>query len=186
MYLFFDFETTGIGKPINKQRAIQLSWLLCNNNLEKINIKNYYINNITELNTDFHKNISINFLNKVGKNIKEVLEIFIKDLNKVILEGGKIIAHNIEFDLKILENECKLNNIEIDIDKYKKCIYCTMKESINICNIKSLTHEGQNKYPKLIELYKHFFNKEPELQLHNAVNDVEILWLCYKELSKIV
>ena len=185
MYLFFDFETTGIGKPITSQRAIQLSWLLCNNNLEKIYTKNYYINNITELNTEFHKNISINFLNKIGKDIKEVLELFIKDLNKILLNNGKIIAHNIDFDMHILENECKISGINIDINKYKNFLYCTMKNSVEICKLENKNHAGKNKYPKLLELYTHFYKEEPEIQLHNAVNDVEILWRCYKELYKL-
>jgi DNA polymerase III epsilon subunit-like protein len=184
MYLLFDFETTGVGKPITSQRAIQLSWLLCNNNLEKIYTKNYYINNISELNTDFHKNISINFLNKVGKDIKEVLELFIKDLNKIVENRGKIIAHNIAFDMKILENECKISGINIDTEQYTNFLYCTMKNSVQVCKLESKTHAGENKYPKLIELYQHFYKKDPEIQLHNSLNDVEILWRCYKELDK--
>ena len=61
-------------------------------------------------------------------------------------------------------------------------LFCTMKSTTNLCKIK--THAGSNKYPKLIELYKFLHNKDPELILHEASNDVEVLYRCFKILIK--
>ena len=44
-------------------------------------------------------------------------------------------------------------------------------------------HNG-NKYPRLSELYTFLYKKEPDLKLHEASNDVEILRKCCFKLFK--
>ena len=178
--LLFDFETTGVGLPINKQRAIQLSWIIIDVNNEIIETFDYYINNQTELNTEFHKNLSIDYINKNGIFIEIVLDRFAQSLRN----SSKIVAHNIDFDLDVLFNEIYINNYSTfpytreDLNKIK---YCTMKNSIDICKI--MGKYGRYKWPKLSELYQHFFNKNPEIELHNSINDVLVMYECYKKMK---
>ena len=109
----------------------------------------------------------------------------------VFSNNGQLIAHNISFDFQILKNECILNQIKIhhfkhfthsfEIGDFKNILYCTMKNTVNLCDIPR-THGSGNKYPRLSELYTFLYKKEPDLKLHEASNDVEILRKCCQKL----
>ena len=181
-YLLFDFETSGIG-PFEKQKAIQLAWVVCDNSMNKLsNIMSFYFNDVKKINTDFHKNLTVSKINKIGVSPQYILNNFLNDADDVLKNNGLIIAHNISFDYKILQNECTANKLNYDFDIMSSKLFCTMKSTTNLCKIK--THAGNNKYPKLIELYKFLHNKDPELILHEASNDVEVLYRCFKTLVK--
>ena len=184
-YLLFDFETTGIG-PLKTQRAIQLAWSVLDSNFKVIENKNFYISEIKEINTNFHKTLTTDFLNENGKKIKWVLYEFISNIEIIIGNRGKLVAHNIDFDLSILFNEIRQCNINYGrtFNELLNRSYCTMMNSINICNIKSHNFNGL-KYPRLVELYRHFYKKEPEIELHHAQNDVKILHACLIKLFNI-
>lgn len=181
-YLLFDFETSGIGS-FEKQKAIQLAWVVCDNSMNKLsNIMSFYFNDVKKINTDFHKNLTVSKINKIGVSPQYILNNFLNDADDVLKNNGLIIAHNISFDYKILQNECIANKLNYDFDIMSSKLFCTMKSTTNLCKIK--THAGNNKYPKLIELYKFLHNKDPELILHEASNDVEVLYRCFKILIK--
>ena len=65
-YIFFDFETTGIGE-FSKQQAIQLCWIVTGNDLNILQTESYYIKGNTELNMNFHKHLTLDILEKEGK-----------------------------------------------------------------------------------------------------------------------
>lgn len=195
--IIFDFETTGINfqdKTI-PQRAIQLAWIIIDQNTEIIDQKNYYISGNTEINTDFHQHLSVDFLNKNGVDVKTVIDLFHKDVLNVINSGGFLIAHNIDFDYKVYRNELFVTNgIQININPNQKL--CTMKSTTDYCKLPSRympRYELRNnnkktklnyKYPKLIELYVTLFGSKPKEQLHDAMNDVMVTFKCYRELKK--
>ena len=190
-YLLFDFETSGLGK-FSQQKALQLAWQLCDNEMHTLAKYSYYFNDISEWNKDFHKNITNNFLLKNGKDPDLILNLFLSHAYMVFSNDGKMIAHNISFDFQILKNECENNNIkfnifrnyysqQFNIDDFKNILYCTMKNTINLCSIPK-THGNGNKYPRLSELYTYLYKKEPDLELHEAGNDVEILRRCCQKL----
>jgi len=179
-YLLFDFETSGIG-PFEKQKAIQLAWVVCDNSMNKLsNIMSFYFNDVKKINTKFHSNLTVSKINKIGVSPQYILNNFLNDADKVLQNNGLIIAHNIQFDYKILQNECIANKLNYDFDLMEGKLFCTMKSTTNLCKIK--THGGGNKYPKLIELYQFLHNEDPELILHEASNDVEVLYRCFKKL----
>jgi len=60
---------------------------------------------------------------------------------------------------------------------------CTMKQTTQLCKLPG-TYEGSFKYPKLIELYAFVFKKEPNLTMHDALNDCIVTEECYKYLMK--
>ena len=179
-YIFFDFETTGIGQ-FTKQRAIQLCWIVTDNDLNITRTQSHYIKGNKELNTDFHKHLTLDILEEKGKELQWVLEQFVNDIKN--LGDGKLVAHNISFDARILDNELKNCEIPFDIYSIKNKFFCTMKNSTHLTKIKR-SHAGGYKYPKLVELYVFFYSKEPSLQLHDAENDTIVLLDCYKKLVK--
>ena len=183
-YLFFDFETTGIG-DFSKQKPIQLAWLICDENKTIIKKESLYISGNTELNTDFHKNLNLEILNTIGISLESVIRKFIYDVEFVIdSKNGYIFAHNISFDRQILINsvfDCNLQSI-FNIEKFDKKSVCTMKSTVNICKIPKNSHY---KFPKLSELYFHLFNEPPTQTLHEAMGDVTVLYLCVMKLLEL-
>ena len=122
-YIHFDFETSGKG-PFKKQKAIQLAWLVCDKNNNKIGkTYSFYFNDVTDLNTDFHKNLTVKSIKKIGVPAKWILEAFLNDCNAIMRNNGLIIAHNIDFDFQILQNECERQKIDYHFDIMKKHLY---------------------------------------------------------------
>ena len=108
-----------------------------------------------------------------------------------------IVGHNISFDLNMIRAELNrlivnASNVEQDsefqthltIINTSKNIYCTMKESIDLCAIQTKDKFGRsyNKFPKLIELYQKLFNITPN-NLHNSLNDVIVCLRCFMKLK---
>lgn len=104
-----------------------------------------------------------------------------------------IVAHNMDFDSAAINAEMRRHGIEhtmfLPTDSGK--LYCTMKNSIHICNIMvdrkrpKPSVEGQTpapisqykKFPKLSELYQHLFGIVPE-NLHNSLIDTLVCLRC--------
>jgi DNA polymerase III epsilon subunit-like protein len=129
-------------------------------------------------------NITREMANNSGKPIKIVLSSFINAL----MSADIIIGHNIQFDMNIIRVECIRNNIKFNfnMNKENKPIihYCTMKKGKYITNIELTSTNGAKyiKNPKLIELYKHYFNEEVN-GLHNALTDVLVCFRCYYKME---
>lgn len=180
-YIIFDFETSGLGN-FKTQKAIQLAWTIVNHDYQQTSAPfSFYFNDVSKINTDFHTNLTVNKIKKLGVDPTFILNHFLKDCSEVIKNNGLIIAHNIDFDFNILKNECFKQKIDFPFDIMQSHLFCTMKTTTKLCKIK--THAGLNKYPKLIELYKFLHNTIPQLKLHEASNDVEVLYRCFKTLS---
>ena len=114
----------------------------------------------------------------------------------------KLVGHNISFDINMLKVEL-LRLIYDDIDNYYKPsneikyykqnlyfltnyknICCTLKDSIELCNIEAVDRYGKKylKYPKLVELHKKLFGFEPN-NLHNALVDILVTLKCYIKMN---
>ena len=101
----------------------------------------------------------------------------------------KIVAHNLKFDIAVLS--IQMNRFDKGDSNGKKLKtklfniqgYCTMMNSIEMLSLFRTTKTGRRykKYPKLIELYQHFFEGE-EFNAHNARDDVQACFKCYKEM----
>lgn len=189
-YLLFDFETTGVGKDFMKQRAIQIAWLLIKKvgeNYTELSKHSYLLkNNVTEINEEFHgENITMDMLKNDSTEEQIVFDLFLKDLDIITQNNGKLVAHNIEFDYNILKRELIINGLDNRVDWFKlnNLKFCTMKKGVKICKIeKEYNGEIIYKYPKLIELYTHFHGHEPGVSLHLAHNDVEVMYDCLKHM----
>ncbi len=178
-YLVLDVETNGLGK---KARICSISWNIYNSVSNELpNARESYL---IQPEKDFimgkeaqkiHK-ISIDMMKNEGKEITYVLN----KLKKEIRERGikSIVAHNLIFDERVINYECKLHNIENIFSNVKKS--CTMLISYELLKL--------NKWPKLNELYTSIFDKQLDInKLHNSAYDVEIcaeIFFALKKISK--
>jgi DNA polymerase III epsilon subunit-like protein len=190
--LVFDTETTGLPKKnasildsTDWPYIVQFSYILYDTSNHTVFT---YLNDIVKI-PDYieisKESINIHKITKEktledGVNIKDILTNF----NLVVKNSDLIIAHNIEFDKKMVIAECRRNDIEclLSLNDTGRILpeYCTMKNSVNLCKI--LAHNRYNnsyyKYPKLIELYQHLFKSTPS-GLHNSMVDILLCLRCY-------
>lgn len=207
--LVFDTETTGLpsSKVISPDtlnlwpNIVQFSYILYDTSINDIlTLSDSIVRledciNIPEDSTKIHK-ITNEISRKCGIDIKFILKNFFYHLKNCDL----LVGHNISFDINmvkieilrmIFNNSSNLSEDEIRDYKYNlhvltnyKNIYCTLKESIKICDIKQLDKNGKSylKYPKLVELHEKLFKTTP-INLHNSLNDVIVTLRCFIKLN---
>ncbi len=208
-FLFFDIETTGLlkakrteidyRKPEQFPEIVQISWQLYsyNKKFTRLDTKNYIIKpdgyTIPEESSRIH-GITNEIALEKGVDKKEVLEDFVTSL--MVNPKTYLVCHNVEFDVTILFYHL-YKHFKSVFSKYMEtkipCI-CTMLDSIELCKLPSVnplkypkknpTPNDLYKYPRLSELYKKLFDKEPEGRLHDSSYDVECLVECFKKLAK--
>ena len=192
MYLFIDTETNGLPnmknirygdyplytniEKYNTARVIQISFMLCDENLKELEMYDYIIKreNFEINNFEFHG--ITNDISDNGVNFYEAINIFMKTLEKC----KYIVAHNTNFDLNVIKSEFYRRNM---IEHIK-----ILTNSQDICTVKKFKYivKAKNKYnkikdPSLKELYYYAFNKELE-NAHNSKYDVINLQKAVKHL----
>ena len=204
LVLVFDVETTGL---IPKTEfaldlcpyILQLSYVVFNIETLKIEKQyNQYINIPAkiQITPDIEK---LTGITRAKCNSGVVITEALDSLYTEYLKCGTIVAHNIEFDSKMVKIEiarnpgrktrhlCDLLNLEYEKVKNIRR-YCTMAYSIDICNIMvdAIDKRGQpykyKKFPKLSELYQTLFGFIPE-NLHDAMIDTLACLRCYMKMS---
>jgi len=187
MYLFFDTETTGLPKkwqaPIsdldNWPRIVQLAWILSDDKGKQVAGKNYIIKPegflIPEESSRVH-GISTEKAIKEGIALEKALSDFSYDLSQANL----LIAHNINFDEKIIGAEFLRKNVESNLEEIYK--FCTMQSTTNYCQIEKPNGYGY-KWPRLEELHLKLFNKNFD-NAHDALADVKACARCFFELKE--
>jgi DNA polymerase-3 subunit epsilon len=207
--LVFDTETTGLPKSkiispdsLNEwPNIVQFSYVIFDLNSNEITESRDYIIKvpesilISEESSKIH-GITNEISHYKGSLLNEVLNEFFEHLKNIDF----IVGHNINFDINMLKIELlrfiynKSNLIGTkQIKQYKydlhfitnfKNIYCTLKESIDLCNIKAIDKFGKEylKYPKLIELHNKLFECSPN-NLHNSFNDILVTLRCFIKLK---
>jgi len=186
MYLFFDTETTGLPKnwkaPISKldnwPRLVQLAYLYYDNNGNKISGGDFIIKPegfiIPKDASEVH-GITTKKAIEEGQPLTGVL----KEFNALINEAEYLVAHNMQFDEKIVGAEFLRNGMRNSIASKNKI--CTMQSTINFCAIKNAYGY---KYPKLSELYFKLFKTTFE-DAHNAAVDITATAKCFWELKRL-
>lgn len=187
--LIFDTETTGLPKERNSSiydsnkwpYIIQFSWMIFNTELSVIEDEGDYIIKlpshieISQESINIHK-ITRETSENCGYDIRTILFEFKLAINKC----GLCVAHNIDFDKKIIQVEAKRNNIIIDFPKS----YCTMQNSIDLCKLERTNSKGEKyfKFPKLSELHEHLFGRVPK-NTHNAKVDIIVCLRCFYKIK---
>jgi DNA polymerase III epsilon subunit-like protein len=185
MYLFFDTETTGLPlfykAPVeyleNWPRIVQISWLIFDESEKCVKEKDYIIKPqnfvIPESASRIH-GITTEIALSKGKELKPILNEFASNVKN----SNYIIAHNMEFDEKIVGAEFIRNNISYDF--FETSRICTMKSSTKYCKIPG--RYGEYKWPNLVELHNFLFKTNFE-NVHNAFSDVKACAKCFFELK---
>jgi len=186
MILFFDTETSGLPRnwkaPVtdgnNWPRLVQIAWIIFNDNGQRISTKDYIIKPegfiIPEEASKIH-GISTEKAIKDGKELSVVLNEFNKEIDNVDI----LVAHNINFDSKIVGAE--MIRKEIKTNLFSKKLICTMESTTNFCQIPGLYG---NKWPKLSELHVKLFGEDFE-EAHNALVDIEATAKCFWKLKEL-
>ena len=188
MYLFFDTETTGLPKnwsaPVtdtaNWPRIIQLAFALFNEEQECV------FKYCELIKPEGWTMPTDKFWTDHGysheKSEREGVPIIaaILEIKAAIEKCEFIIAHNINFDQKIVGAEFIRLGMKAEKQPVK---ICTMTSSTDICRIPNAKGNGY-KWPKLEELHKYLFNKGFD-GAHDAMNDVMACANCFFKLKNI-
>jgi len=186
VYLFFDTETTGLPRnwraPIenleNWPRVVQIAWLTYSNSGRLLSENDYIIKPegfiIPENASKIH-GITTKKALVDGNDLSLVLTQFAGDVKKANL----VVAHNIDFDEKIIAAEFLRKNINHHLNNKPKI--CTMRSSTDFCKIP--TFYSKFKWPNLRELHTKLFDYDFE-DAHNALADVNACAKCFFELKK--
>lgn len=176
MYLFFDTETTGLNR--RSDRIVQLAWILTDQFGREISREDNIIKpegfSIPPQASKIH-GISTALASEVGKELSEVLNRFCKAFSK----AEYAIAHNINFDLPIIKEEC--GRIGLQIDDARIGRICTMRLSTHWCRLPKYNGSQGYKWPTLQELHSRLFGSDFD-GAHNALADVIATKRCFFEL----
>lgn len=120
--------------------------------------------------------ITTNKAMNVGTRLKDVMSIFAMDLSNADI----VVAHNLNFDIKVVGAELIRTNIKNDLSK--KGLVCTLQSSIDYCKLPG--KYGGYKWPSLSELYYKLFVESFGDQ-HDAMADVQACARCFFELRRL-
>lgn len=202
--LVFDTETNGLWPRDtdvdinNYPYIVQLSFVLYDINKNAI-VKtfNKYIKPAAELDysgTAFKITKITKEMCDNGISVAEALEEFYS----CYVVAGTIVAHNIDFDRKMIQLEVlrnhhilskKIDGIHVMFntvfnDVFKIRTFCSMTMGRDITNIIMTGKDGRQwkKNPKLSELYEKIFDKKAE-NLHDSMVDTLLCLQCFAKMK---
>jgi DNA polymerase III epsilon subunit-like protein len=200
--LIFDVETTGLLPKKNSPESeypyiLQMSYIIYDlKELKILKTFDAYINIPKEV-TIPEGASAVNGITREkcdgGIQMNEALMEFYEDMHTC----QALIAHNFDFDSKVIQAEIKRNASLIEVScPYADQLFdpdylkwheistlCTMRISKNICRLpfKNPRPRDNYKFPTLKELYFHFFEEIPKC-LHNSLMDVLVCLRCYLKI----
>lgn len=176
-FLIIDVETTGLPKDRNAKpedtsnwpRVVQIAWLIFNDDQKLIERHSYILKPKAKIP---QKSISIHGITNEMAKEKGVEQKFVYDLlSNSIRNSEYIIAHNIEFDIPIIQSDFIRNKLDKPFLRKKKI--CTMLSTIDYCAIPRNYGNGF-KYPNLTELARKCFCKDNEILNIIGAHDAEV------------
>lgn len=189
MFLIFDTETTGL--PLDKNapltnfdnwpRMVQLAWQIHDMNGKFVSAESHIIKPegfTIPINASMVHGISTEHALKVGENLNDVLEVFLK----VVSESKYLVGHNVKFDLDIVGCEYLRTRNSNPLEGKYIIDTCTEKTA-DFCKL-GVGRGGRHKLPALKEIHKLLFNEGFDMA-HNAAADVEATARVFLELLRI-
>jgi DNA polymerase-3 subunit epsilon len=169
--LFFDTETTGFKSSTFTPEIVQIGALLQDmSNYRVLSELNLIITAqapIPQVVSDIH-GIDDEISRKYGVDTTVAETMFAMLAEK----ADVIVAHNIEFDLGIIEGMWP--NASAVLAERKQ--FCTMKRATDVIKLPAGKYHGKSystyKPPKLIEAYQHFYEGASFENAHDAMADV--------------
>lgn len=169
---FFDTETTWLNSNDQVLQFWGIFWTFDWENFHEERRISQFINVTKEISPDAER---VHGISKDKVKNFWYIEDYIDEILLYIKKADYIIWHNLDFDIKMLKQEC--NRIWQDFARDNIKSFCTMKETIDILNLPG------KKRPKLSELYYYLFNKCFN-NAHDAMADIEATKDCFIELVK--
>jgi DNA polymerase III subunit epsilon len=185
MYLFFDTETTGLPRRgLPPPQIVSLAWVLTDKTGRVLETEYHMIVpdgwTIPADATAIH-GITTEDAVAHGKPILTILRRFLTAVER----ADALVAHNLEFD-RMMVDATLLQHLgrPEGLVGFKKSMLCTMKLGKPVARVVG-KHPGSYKYPKLSELYRSLFERDPNpASLHNALVDTLLLVECFWEMTK--
>jgi DNA polymerase III subunit epsilon len=183
--LIFDTETSGLPTSYKAAfsdtnawpRIVEIAWIILDENLYPLSSSSFIVRPdgffISEGASSVH-GITTEKAKFEGSPLRYVLACFAEDLSEI----NRLVAHNIDFDFPVVNCEFLRSGIASTLPVKER--YCTMKSTINLCN---LPGKYGLKWPKLQELYRFLFDRN-FAEAHRAMNDVSATTECYLDLVK--
>jgi DNA polymerase III subunit epsilon len=186
-YLFFDTETNGLPRSNTAParlvnwwpRMVQIAWLLFDDKGNEIDGNCYIIRpvgyEIPQAATKIHQITTTEALRE-GEDLQVVLESFAAFVDR----ADVLVAHNINFDEKVVGAEFIRNGMPNTIEAKRKL--CTMEASTDYCQLPN-KFSGY-KWPKLSELHTHLFGVDFE-GAHDALADIRATARCFWRMREL-
>lgn len=191
-YLIFDTETNGL--PIhydeppentdNWPRLLSVGYILLDEYFKVIK-EGYHL-----IRPDFQlerEALEVNGLTRqeLENNGEDIINV-LATLQEISKKVPYLVAHNMSFDLSIIQSEYIRAGQTKKFSKMKKI--CTMKKGTSFCEIPSSYRNNGYKWPKLSELTEHCyfkpFYKFKIIGNHHALNDAWLTAKCLKVLYR--
>ncbi len=186
--LFIDLETTGLPayKAYNQyyppsqttyyesSRIVEIAWVLAEVKKDTFTIlssKEFLVFPTFTINNSHIHGITTEDCLSRGVSFIEILDVLKKDIQK----AQTVVAHNVLFDYNILLSEVYRVDKNFFNELIEKDLEDTMYIGKNFLKI--------NKFPKLINLFNHFFLEE-KIQKHRALDDVMMCLRCYVKMKQ--
>ena len=186
MYLFLDTETTGIPRDYkapasdlgNWPRLVQIAWLLVDAHQNEISSAEFIIRpegfEIPAEAARIH-GITTEQALRDGVRLRSALN----SISENILVSSVLLAHNMQFDEKILGSELLRAGMGNVVESKER--RCTMKSATNYCR---LPGRYGYKWPTLQELHMTLFSESFD-GAHQALADVRACARSYFELKRL-
>lgn len=163
--LFFDTETTGFKKGDFIPEIVQIGAVVQDTTTKRVLAE---LNVIVGANNPIPAEVSaihgitdeLNIAYGIDSVAAESMFTLMVQMSELL------VAHNISFDMGIIKDVWP---VAYGLMKDKEQ-FCTMRNATSIVGLTG-SHAGGNKYPKLIEAYRHYYGKEFD-NAHDAMADV--------------
>ena len=191
--LVFDTETTGLPKDRRASptaidqwpHIVQLSYILYDTTNRTIEAGADHLISLPTgvalpaASTKIH-GITSSLLRRKGIALGDALESFIEAVDR----ADCLIAHNLEFDWKVIQSACHRVGIGDPFTDGSKQRYCTMMNGKALCGLWATRPNGSRyiKFPKLKDLHKALFQEEAR-NLHDAFADILVCLRCYMAMA---
>lgn len=191
--LFFDTETSGLPKNWkakvteldNWPRLVQLAYIITEDTDDGYNIHKEFDYIVKPVGFTIPDNVAKvhGITQEIAMEKGIMLDIVLNQFVYDVSISDVLIAHNMNFDEKIMGAECIRDSGTDWLSKRPKI--CTMKSSTSFCAIPG---PYGSKWPKLDELYQKLFGVSFEEEFgtaHNALNDIRATIKCFYKLKQI-
>lgn len=179
---FFDTETSWLNED---SQIIEFWWIFASFDPDTWELEerttryiSHYINCTVDIEEDAYE---VHHISKELLNKYQYIDYYIDEIMWCFSHADMVIWHNVEFDIKMMEKECR--RINYDFDRWKLTCFDTMKQTAQLLQIPSPSGLWY-KWPKLSELYRFLFGSDFS-NAHDAMADIKATKDCFMKLLEI-